>query len=392
MISLASLGEARLTVSRIPEVQWAIQHPKCPDWARQMLTEFEKSAPRAEPIGRDEVRLSVHQSRERFYWVGGDQPIGSVEDGSITRSFQDTFFSIDRLEGPVHTNIATSDRGWVKIVRADVSGKTPSYQLTNEGLDSEQSSTPATMAWSTVLEELSPPPHFREVFVTRSGSMEQVRRDYLHQLREGMEDLPAPGRETFLEILASGRSDVPRRLWTAMHQLGVDPDLRQVCADWRSLEDVPSLSSDGMSRTRCHWLPPAVLANSLARAGWEVQGQSGLPIAEVVGVGGGPGGLATCAQLTNRGVKTVLFEGCYLGQSFSDRGAAAVHRLRTGLNESELVRGGLDHPASLFRHRLDLRARSYDGRRNWSELTGAPFEDLSPAQKGGLGVIERNEF
>lgn len=372
----------------IAELRWAKQHPEFPDWARPLADQIEQQELPLEIMNRDEIRRAVHQMRRDFHQASGSVE-GDRDNGSVVRDYSGSHLSLSRLNGPVHTLVSMSSNGWFQFSRADISGQTSSYRVTNSGLFADQPEQPATMPWSQVLEELTPPPFFREVYVNRTASMADLRKGYLTRLREGFEKLPPEEGQALIETLESGRADVPRKLWS---ELKHHHELRSICADWRSLEEVSSLSSDGMTRTSCHWTGPGALTASMKNAGWEMDRETGLPIADAVIVGGGPGGLATAAQLKERGLNSVLFEGGYLGQSFSDQGAAAVHRLRTSVNESELFPSRDNHPASLFPRRIDLRVRCQEARRDWSQLTGATFEELNEDQRASLGPIERSEF
>lgn len=114
---------------------------------------------------------------------------------------------------------------------------------------------------------------------------------------------------------------------------GADP------VDLQCLSDIPSLSADGLTRTRIHYMAPEVLASQCAQRGWE-SAPDGVPICDVVVIGAGPGGLATSYHLAQQGARVVTLESGYAAQAFSDAGAPSVHSMRTDRLLTSLVRTG----------------------------------------------------
>lgn len=105
------------------------------------------------------------------------------------------------------------------------------------------------------------------------------------------------------------------------------------------LNDLPSLSSDGLTRTRIHHASPPVFQQLCKGRDWETAAD-GSPIADVVVVGAGPGGLATSYHLAQKGARVVTLEAGYAAQAFSDAGAPSVHAMRTDRLLTSLVRTG----------------------------------------------------
>ncbi|MCA9778454.1 MAG: FAD-binding oxidoreductase [Candidatus Eremiobacteraeota bacterium] len=124
----------------------------------------------------------------------------------------------------------------------------------------------------------------------------------------------------------------------------------------------------------------------------------GVPIADAVVIGAGPGGLSTAFQLARRGARVVTFESETAGHSFSDEGAKPVHHLRTSGYLSNLVRDGFDynlgstgigydeleHPASLFPRLEEYGNLAEAGRKGLEQLTGKPVHDI-PEYSYGYG-------
>lgn len=114
---------------------------------------------------------------------------------------------------------------------------------------------------------------------------------------------------------------------------GEDPQALQC------LTDLPALSADGLSRTHIHYIAPETLEEICRQRGWETTSE-GSPVADVVVVGAGPGGLATSYHLAQKGSRVVALEGGYAAQAFSDAGAPSVHSMRTDRLLTSLVRTG----------------------------------------------------
>lgn len=175
--------------------------------------------------------------------------------------------------------------------------------------------------------------------------------------------------------------DVPSTL-TQLNEL----ENEQFC-----LTRVPQQCADGLYRSQDYYMAPGTLALKAAAQGWEMsadsQGQE-LPVADVVVIGAGPGGLTSAWQTARRGGRVVCFESEIAGAAFSDAGAKAVHHMRTSADGTNLVRDGhafatLEHPLSLPGHLSTHRNLAKRGREGQAEMTGQeihgiPDESLSP--------------
>lgn len=106
------------------------------------------------------------------------------------------------------------------------------------------------------------------------------------------------------------------------------------------------MSADGMGRTAVHYWTPEQLRAEMLRRDWGERKLQGEPVVDAVVVGGGPSGLAAAYYLSesngaeDAGLRTVLIEGGYVGQAFSDGGAPSVHWLRTGRWTTSLATTG----------------------------------------------------
>jgi hypothetical protein len=107
----------------------------------------------------------------------------------------------------------------------------------------------------------------------------------------------------------------------------------------KALTDLPALSADGLTRTHIHYLTPEALNGICEQRQWE-QLPDGTPVADVIVVGAGPGGLAASYHLAQKGARVVTLESGYAAQAFSDAGAASVHAMRTDRLLTSLVRTG----------------------------------------------------
>lgn len=165
------------------------------------------------------------------------------------------------------------------------------------------------------------------------------------------------------------------------------PEVAERQNDLFCLNDAPRQLADGLYRPVDYYTPPAALTGLAARRGWEVNSETGLPIADVVVVGAGPAGLATSHHLAERGVRTVTFEAGLAGQAFSDANAQAVHSLRTSADASNLAVTGhshltLEHELSLPGNLAGIRQLAETGRDTWQlaggdAVTGIPTAELS---------------
>ncbi len=184
------------------------------------------------------------------------------------------------------------------------------------------------------------------------------------------------------------------------HLLDVLTDLE---GDQFFLSRQPQQCGDGLYRPMDFYVSPGHLTIHGAAQGWEIsktKDGTDVPVADVVVVGAGPGGLMTSWQLARRGGRVVCFESELAGSNFNDGGAKAVHHMRTSVALTNIVSeggptGSWKHPLSLQGQIGIIRPHAAAGREGQTKLTGenmhgVPKEstDLhdtsSPATRGEL--------
>lgn len=142
----------------------------------------------------------------------------------------------------------------------------------------------------------------------------------------------------------------------------------------------PQNCADGLYRTQDYYVPPGALQLGAMARGWETS--DGLPVADTVVVGAGPGGLTTAWQLARLGGRVVCFESELAGAAFSDAGAKPVHNMRTSSDTTNLIQEGhalatLEHPLSLHGNLADHRRLALDGQKAEAKLTGIPTHGVA---------------
>ena len=142
----------------------------------------------------------------------------------------------------------------------------------------------------------------------------------------------------------------------------------------------PQNCADGLYRTQDYYVPPGALQLGAVARGWDTS--DGLPVADTVIVGAGPGGLTTAWQLARLGGRVVCFESELAGAAFSDAGAKPVHNMRTSADTTNLIQEGhalatLEHPLSLHGNLADHRLLALDGQRAEARLTGIPTHGVA---------------
>jgi hypothetical protein len=179
--------------------------------------------------------------------------------------------------------------------------------------------------------------------------------------------------------------------------------LNEMESDQFALVRQPQQCADGLYRPMDFFQSPGQIVLKGITRGWEMSKTSDgvdLPVADVVVVGAGPGGLATSLQLARRGGRVVCFESELAGSNFNDGGAKAVHHMRTSVDLTNIVREGdtwatINNPLSLSGSIPEIRPLAQKGRQGQTKLTGeemhgVPLESLdlndrtSPATRGEL--------
>lgn len=179
--------------------------------------------------------------------------------------------------------------------------------------------------------------------------------------------------------------------------------LREMENEQFTLVRHPQQCGDGLYRPMDFYVSPGHLTLKAAAQGWETSKApdgTDVPVADVVVVGAGPGGLTTTWQLARRGGRVVCFESELAGSNFNDGGAKAVHHMRTSseftnqINEGHSI-GSLEHPLSLSGTIGVSRPHAKAGREGQTRLTGevmhGVYDDIvdnpdiyKPATRGEL--------
>lgn len=128
--------------------------------------------------------------------------------------------------------------------------------------------------------------------------------------------------------------------------------------------DLPKLTAEGIVRTNVRAPSGKELERSLIAAAWPTA-VDGRAVADVVIVGGGPGGLSTALHAADAGLRAVLFEAGHIAQSFSDAGMRPVYRMRTPSPRNSLAQAPFSPPSLIARSGLEpqldtIRRRGQD--------------------------------
>lgn len=148
----------------------------------------------------------------------------------------------------------------------------------------------------------------------------------------------------------------------------------------------PQQCGDGLYRPMDFYVSPGHLTLKAAAQGWPISKSpdgSEIPVADVVVVGAGPGGLTTSWQFARRGGRVVCFESELAGSNFNDGGAKAVHHMRTSSEYTNLINEGhsaasLEHPLSLSGNLEVNRPHAKSGRDGQTKLTGEVMHGVYP--------------
>ena len=234
---------------------------------------------------------------------------------------------------------------------------------------------------------------------TGGAELPALRQEIMGKLKSDIGLLPAEQQATLKGLLEKPNARTPQQLHQALLQLNrANPEqkelqaLRSLSGTWQAMEDAPKIMADGILRNQEFYMAPGTLQMQTAARGWDFDKKSGLPIADTVVVGAGPGGLATGFHLSQQGRRTVIFEGGKLGQGFSDASAQSVHQLRTTSFSSDLIytnsRTDLGIDVSLRRHSEAIRDKGEKAKESWNALRGE--EDHSSNE--GFGALNRNNL
>lgn len=323
---------------------------------------------------------------------------GTSLDGSMQLDFGDSLLNITYDQSRIDYQQVYKN-GHFRGGKLDLNKPKSSFDLSSKGFDEALTPVPvsphfqATVNGADFLEAL-PQGHeenlFREIFLDGSKSMTATREGFMTSIQDSLSTLNLnPKEEAKLRgHFAQLNAATPRRVYQDLRALA-DQDkqnealaeLTEKAALWRALEDFPKLKADGILRSQQYYVAPAHMMAQMAALDWEFDEPTGLPIADTIVVGGGPGGLASAYHLAERGTRTVMFEAGHIGQGFSDAGAQSVHQLRTNGAASNLIYTGnanqLGVDISLHRHLAGARKKCNEARQDWSEASGEELHGLS---------------
>lgn len=331
---------------------------------------------------------------------------GTSLKGTLTSNAEDRHTRIS-YDGPVVRYVTIHRDGQFTTQKLDLSDPNKSFILSTRSADEssvviEKSQYfGATHSSATMLKEIpqrSESAVLREIFLDGTKSMTEVRRNILSEMDAALKDSQlSPGDSAKLqEFLDNPGAKTPRQLFDALSDLsrsyGANEKIsamREKAALWQSIEDFPKLQADGIGRSSEYYISPQQLQTSAAAQNWDFDSTTGLPIADTVIVGAGPGGLATGYHLSESGTRTVIFEGGHVGQGFSDAGAKSVHQLRTNGAASNLIytanSNQLGVDVSMQRHLGENRKKCNEARSQWYQASHEIQHGVSNAQANEAG-------
>lgn len=343
----------------------------------------------------DEPGRFVNRHGTEFRFGGG------FLKGQMTINAADeSFFQTLDCEGPTSNAIFVSKDGYATLSSYNLAHPEKSYTVsTGERPELDIPESPYSGSVGSLADMLNSIPKdaperlLTSVYLDGTRSMPEVRQEFRSQLSQGVESLRQDNLEVeaLVKLLQQPNGATPHKLGVVLNRLASEhPDhqklkqLREQAGFWQVLEDFPRLNADGLGRTMEHYLSPGHLKAATTTQGWDLDTQTGLPIADAVIVGAGPGGLATGYHLSEKGKRTIIFEGGHAGQAFSDANAQSVHQLRTNGDASNLIFVGgpaqLGIDVSLARHLTKTRAQAADARQDWEEATGLKIQGVSKAE------------
>ena len=234
---------------------------------------------------------------------------------------------------------------------------------------------------------------------TGGEQLPELRQEIMGKLKSDIGQLPAEQQAKLKGLMDKPNARTPQQLHQAVLEMSrSNPEqkeiqtLKSLSGAWQAMEDAPKIMADGILRNQEFYMAPGTLQMQTAARGWEFDKKTGLPIADTVVVGAGPGGLATGYHLSQQGQRTVIFEGGKLGQGFSDASAQSVHQLRTTSFSSDLIytnsRTDLGIDVSLRRHSESIRQKGEEAKESWNAMRGE--EDHSSNE--GFGALNRNNL
>jgi hypothetical protein len=333
---------------------------------------------------------------------------GGFENGNVVQKNDDEVVNLTLHQGSVSKVVDVRKNGFAHYRRLD--SENPDNSVSIETAVSKNARTAdlqsehfSATSSATDLVGTSKPKTLGErvasLLFHQDENVPEVRQELLQALQKGIEKLPKEHQESLLAMVKKPNANTPRRLHHTLLGLAkAHPEqqdfknLRELSGTWQVLEDAPKLMADGLVRNQEFYMAPGTVQMKAAAQGWEFDQQSGLPIADTIIVGGGPGGLATGYHLSEQGQRTILFEGGKIGQAFSDASAQSVHQLRTTQFSSDLIytnsRTDIGIDVSLRRQAEAIRDKGDVAKESWNELRG----ESDHSSNEGSGALNRNNL
>ena len=333
---------------------------------------------------------------------------GGFKNGSMTQLTDDDSVSVTLHQGAVSKVVDIRKNGFGHYRRLD--SRDPDNSVSIETAESKRARTEdlvsehfsATIKATDVVtpsKGTSLSERAASLFLNEGEKLPEVRQELLQALRTGVKKLPQEQSRALEEMLGKPNANTPRLLGQALLGLAkADPDhseikkLRELSGSWQILEDTPKLMADGLLRNQEFYMAPGTMQMRAAAQGWDFDQQTGLPVADTIVVGGGPGGLATGYHLSEQGQRTVIFEGGKVGQGFSDASAQSVHQLRTTSFSSDLIytnsRTDLGIDVALRRQSEAIRDKGDAAKEAWYKLRG----EADHSSNEGSGALNRNNL
>ena len=327
---------------------------------------------------------------------------GNFKNGHLLSQFGDEQVGLVYLDGDQSHNFFASKSGGSSYQKLDSRNPENSFILDSKHkADSRNPSSQKnehSVATSSAA-ELLPFGSTASLFLAGTKDVPTLRNDLTTKLNKAISRLPDSEQAQLKKLMGQPNAHTARRLSHQLLQLSKEhpgrkdlQDLRDLSGTWQVLEDTPKMMADGIARNQVSYTSPGSLALSTAAQGWDIDKELGLPIADTVVVGGGPGGLTTGYHLSEQGQRTVIFEGGRIGQAFSDASAKSVHQLRTSANTSNLIYTNSYNQVevSLNRNYGYVFEKGQEAKADWNEAIGETDHSNTEAGGGVNAALNRN--
>ena len=366
------------------------------------LTAFQ----RADGVLEETADRWASQEQGRVYNDRRDSYLDGGLEGGELLSYSDHHVQYSRL-GPGTVDRLTQNtfgEGRILHTHLDLKDPTRSFQIETDSEGNNIESSVGSVGGST------PPPSTvpsgviglvdalkarggsaRAIFLDKTESLADYRVKQQKTLKNLVSRLSPDKQEIFGNVLEAARSSLPMELYhlaltslegSAKEERAVLDSIKKEAGGWAALESLPETSADGLTQRLVSYTSPQSLAAQTMTRGWDRDERTGLPIADSVIVGAGPGGLASGYHLANTGAHTVIFEAKSAGQAFSDDNAKSVKELRTSVLGTDILgsnwRGFQGHEASLSNQYFSINEEVKTAQADWEEATG---EDLRASNR-----------